>query len=63
MQKWTNMEYHVQHNKDVEHQDVNIYCATNQYPELQYFNPHNKPHGVRRLDKDYHMRSDTKLGQ
>ena len=28
--KWTNREYHVPNNEDVEHQDVKIYCATNQ---------------------------------
>ena len=28
---WTNREYHVQHNKDVGHQGVNMYCVTNQF--------------------------------
>ena len=44
-QKWTNRDYHVQHNKDVENQGVKIYYATNQSPSLQFIGPHNKPHG------------------
>ena len=59
--KWTNREYHVQQNKDVEHQDVKIYCATNQFPELKFLCPNNKKHGVRGLGNNYHMRFDTKL--
>ena len=52
----------MQKDEDVEHQDVKLYCATNQSPESQFFDPHNKPHGVRGLSKHYHMRFDTKLG-
>ena len=32
--KWTEREYHVQNNDDVEHEYVKIYCDTNQLPEL-----------------------------
>ena len=56
------MDYHVQHNKDVKHQDLKTYCATNHFPELKFLGPQNKPHGVRGLGKYYHMRFDTKLG-
>ena len=56
------IQYHVQHNKYFEHQDSKIYCATNQFPELQFLGPHNKPHGVRGLVKHYQMRFYPKLG-
>ena len=52
----------MQHNKYVEHQDVNIYCATNQFPELKFLGPQKKPHGVSGLGKNYNIRFDTKLG-
>ena len=32
--KWTNRQYHVQDNADVEHKYVKMYCNTNQFPEL-----------------------------
>ena len=48
-------EYHGQHNKDVEHQEMKIYSATNQFPELNYLGTHNKPQYVHRLGKHYHM--------
>ena len=38
-EKWTNRDYHVQHNKDVENQGVKIYYATNQSPSLQFLGP------------------------
>ena len=57
-----NRDYHVQHNKYVDHQDVKVYCATNQFPEMQFLGTRNKPHGVCRLGKHYHMRFDPKLG-
>ena len=60
--KWTKREYHVQHNKDVDHQDVKTYCATNQFPEVQFLGPHNKPYGVCVLNNHQHMRFDTKIG-
>ena len=61
-QKWTNREYHVEHNKDVEHQDVKMYCDINQFPNVNIVGPHNKPHGVHGLGKNYHMCFDTKIG-
>ena len=39
-----------------------MYCATNQFHDLNFIGIHNKPHGVRGLGKNYHMRFDTKLG-
>ena len=45
-QKWTDKDYYVKQNKYAEYQDVNMYCATNQYNELQFLGTHNKPHGV-----------------
>ena len=30
--KWTDRQYHVQDNSDVAHQNVRIYCNTNQFP-------------------------------
>ena len=32
--QWTNREYSVQNNEDVDHQDVIMYCTTNQFTEL-----------------------------
>ena len=34
--KWTNIQYHVQDNSDVAHQDVRMYCNANQFPELDF---------------------------
>ena len=59
---WTNKQYHAQHNKDVEHQDVKLYCDTNHVPELNFLGTHNKPHGVHELGKHCHMLFDTKIG-
>ena len=59
---WTNREYHVQHNKDADNQEVKMYCATNQFRELQFIGTHTKPHGVCELGKNYHMHFYTKLG-
>ena len=61
-QNFTNKEYHVQHNKYVKHQDVKIYCAINQFPELKLLGPHRKPHSVRGLGNHYHMYFYPKLG-
>ena len=58
---WTNRDYHVQHNKYVEHQDMKMYCDTNQFSELHFLGTHNKPHGVHVLVKHYHMYFFTKL--
>ena len=52
----------MQHNKDVEHQDVKIYCVKNQFPELNFLGPHKKTHGVPWLDNHYPMCFDPKLG-
>ena len=59
--KWTDRQYHVQDNADVAHQDVKIYCNTNQFPELTFCGPYSKPHGERGLSKNYHLRFDPKL--
>ena len=59
--KWTNREYHVQQNKDVEHQDVKIYCATNQFTKLQFLVRHKKPRGERGLGQNCHMHFYPKL--
>ena len=61
-QKWSRREYHVQHNKYVEHQLVKIYCATNQFLEFQFLGTHNKPHGVHGLVNNYHIHFDLKIG-
>ena len=60
--KWTDIQYHVQDNADVSHQDVRIYCNTNQFPEWPFGGTHSKTRGARRLIKNYHLRSDTKIG-
>ena len=60
--KWTDRQYHVQDNADVAHQDVRMYCNTNQLPTLTFCGPHSKPHGARGFFKHYHFRFDTKLG-
>ena len=39
-----------------------MYSATNQFSELQYLGPQNKPNGVRGLGKNYHMHFYPKLG-
>ena len=60
--KCTNREYYVQHNKDIDHQDVTMFSATNKFPEIKFVGPHNKPHGVRAVGKHFHIRFDPKLG-
>ena len=52
----------MKHNKDVEHQDIKMYCSTNQFPELKFIGTHHRPHGVRGLGKHYHMSFDIRLG-
>ena len=59
---WTNREYHVQKNEDVEHQYVKMYCTTKQFPLFPFCVPHKKPHGLRWSGKNYHMCFDTKIG-
>ena len=60
--KWTNIQYHVQDNADVAHQDVIMYCNKNQFPELPFCGPHSKPYVTRGLSKNHHLRFDPKLG-
>ena len=60
--KCIDRQYHVQDNADVSHQDVKMYCNTNQFPELSFSGPHSKPHGTRGLSKHYHLSFDPKLG-
>ena len=36
-------------------------CATNQFPELKFLGPQNKPHVVHGLGKHYNMRFGIKL--
>ena len=60
--KWTDIQYHVQDNTDVELQDVKIYCNTNQFTELSFCGPHSKHHGARGLSKHYHLRFYPKIG-
>ena len=50
------------YNKDVENQDMKLYCATNQFPELKFLGPHNKPHDVHGLVKHHHTFFDPKIG-
>ena len=52
----------MQHNKYVEHQDMQTYYSKNQFPELQFIGPHNRAHVVCGLRKKYHMCFDPKLG-
>ena len=60
--KWTDIQYHVQNNDDVEHQGVRMYCNINKLPALPFCDPHSKPHGARGLSKHYHLCFDPKLG-
>ena len=39
-----------------------MYCATKQFTELQFPEPHKKQHVVSELGKHYHIRFDTKIG-
>ena len=34
--KWTDIQYNVQDNADVELKDVKKYCNTNKFPELSF---------------------------
>ena len=52
----------MQHDKYVKHQEVKVYCAKKQFPELNFVGTHNKPYGVYGLGKNYHMHFYTKLG-
>ena len=59
--KQTDIQYHVQDNYDVAHEDVRMYCNKNQFPELPFCGPHSKPCGKRKLSKHYHFRFDPRL--
>ena len=41
---------------------MKIHCDTNQFKKLTFSGPHSKPHGVRGLSKNYHLRFDPNLG-
>ena len=60
--KWTDRQYHVQYNSNIEHKYVIMYCNTNQFPALPFYVTHSKPHGARGFSKHYNLRFDTKLG-
>ena len=60
--KWIDRQYHVQDNADASHQDLRMYCNTNQFLELPFCGLHSKPHGARGLSKHYHLRFDPKIG-
>ena len=59
--KWIERKYRVQYNASVELKYVEIYCNTNQFPELSFCGPHSKLHGARGMTKHYHLRFDPKL--
>ena len=50
--KWTDRQYHVQDNVDVAHQNVRMYCNTNQLSALPFCGPHSKPHDARGLSNN-----------
>ena len=56
-----NRDYYVKHNKDVNNQDVKIYCSTF-FSELKFLGKYKKTHFVRGLGDHYHTCFDTKLG-
>ena len=60
--KWTERQYHVQDNDDVEHQDVIMFCNKNLLPELLFCGPHSKPHGAMGKCKHYNLNFYPKLG-
>ena len=39
-----------------------MYCTTNQFTELQFCGPHNKPNVSPRLGESYHTNFDPKIG-
>ena len=47
---------------DVLLKDVKMVFDTNQFSSLKFCGPHTNPHGVRRLNKNFYMLFDTKLG-
>ena len=61
--KWKYRQYHVQHNADVAHKDVKIYCNKVQFLALPFCGPNYKPRGARGLIKHHHLCFDPKLGK
>ena len=59
--KWTYREYHVQESKYVHHKSVKISRASTQFPALPFCGPHEKPHVLRGLSKDDHLRLNPRL--
>ena len=57
----TNRENHVKNNEDVEDQQLKMYCTKKQFNRFTFCGPHNKPHDVHILWKNYHMCLDTKI--
>ena len=45
--KWTDIDYHIQNNSDVEQKYVKIYYNKKKLPELIVCGPHYKHHGAR----------------
>ena len=39
-----------------------MYCDNKQFPELTFFDTHQKPHEERGLSKNYHLCFDPKIG-
>ena len=60
--KWTYREYHFKDNADVAHEDMKMYCDTNQFSAVQFGVLHPKHHGARGFINHYHLRFDPKLG-
>ena len=60
--KFTDRDYHVQDNADVEHKYVKMYCNTNQFSELLFSGPYYKPNSAKGLSEHYHLRLYQKLG-
>ena len=51
----------MQEDNDVIQKGVKFFCDTTQFTSLQFFGPHENPHGVRVLRNNYHIRPDSKL--
>ena len=43
--------------------NVKYFCDTSQFPSLQIYGPHMKPHGVQGLGQHYHILFGPKLGR
>ena len=46
----------------MQHKSVKHSCASTQFQALSFSGPHAKPHGVRGLNKHYHLQLHPKLG-